>query len=82
MKIKIKRIKKNESFQFLSLLVVTALVLYFIPIIKPLFFLVTLYLFFKSKHNYFWLAYFMTVIFDIGGFFYSLTDDVITIRTS
>ena len=79
MKIKINKIKKNESFQFLGLLLLTALVLYFIPAIKSIFFLVTLYLFFKSKRDYFWLAYFFTIVMDIGGFFYYLTEDILQI---
>lgn len=76
---KIKILQKNDTVQFFVLLILTALVLYFVPVIKPLFFLVTLYFFFKSKRDYFWLAYYFMIILDVGGFFESLTDDIIKI---
>lgn len=68
---------KRENFQFLGLLALTALVLYYAPMLKSVFFLIMSYLFLKSKKNYFWLAYFFVVIMGIGGFFTKLTDNVI-----
>lgn len=70
---------KNEHVRFVLLLVLTALVLYYTPAVKPLFFLVIFYFFLKSKYNYFWLAYFFTIIIDIGGFYRSLTDNILPI---
>jgi len=64
------RLIDKESIAFIVLFFLTVLVSYFTSdMVQLLYFLVLLLIFYFSKRDYFWLAFFSAVIFETGGFF-------------
>ena len=71
---------ENQIFQFAGLLMISAFVLFSkSPLLITLFFSFTLYFFWKSKKDYFWLAYVFIITQDVGGIYYSQTSNIIEI---
>lgn len=69
-----------EILYFVFLLFITVVVLYNTnPVVQTIFFLITLLFFWKSNKDYFWLAYVLILLQDVGGIFIELTDNIITI---
>lgn len=70
----------NEIIQFLSLLILTTIVLYYTPsIVQTVYFFSLLFLFWKSKKDYFWLAFTFVIVKDIGGIFYEQTLNILKV---
>ncbi len=70
----------KDGWKFILLLLVTAAVLYSGErIVQGIFFIGLLVQFYRSKNNGFWIAYFFFVIMGAGGFFYSLTSNILVL---
>jgi len=75
-----KTIFSNEVIQFISLFILSALVIYFTPsVVQTGYFLLLLLFFWRSEKDYFWLALIYVIGKDAGGIFNHLTEEVLKV---